>query len=45
MDTYYYDKEKKQMYKVCNVCNWPDNYIPNFILSYDRHILKLNSLD
>jgi hypothetical protein len=45
METYYYNKEKKQMYKVCNICVWSEDYEPNFILSYDRHILQLNSLD
>ncbi len=44
MDSYYYDYTKKLMYKVCNVCDWSGNINPVFEISYDEHILKLNSL-
>ena len=45
MDSYYYDKTKKVMYKVCNICNWSGNINPVFEISNDVHILKLNSLN
>jgi hypothetical protein len=44
MDSYYYDKTKKVMYKVCNVCDWSGNITPVFEISNDEHILKLNLL-
>jgi len=44
MDSYYYDKTKKIMYKVCNICDWKGDQNPVFEISRDQHILKLNSL-
>lgn len=44
MDSYYYDKLYKIMYKVCNVCDWTGDINPVFEITYDEHILKLNSL-
>jgi hypothetical protein len=44
MNSYYYDKTKKVMYKVCNVCDWSGNTTPIFEISDDKHILQLNSL-
>ncbi len=44
MDSYYYDVLRKNMYKICNVCDdWRD-INPTFEISTDEHILKLNSL-
>lgn len=44
MDSYYYDKTKRIMYKVCNICDWNGDINPVFEISRDEHILKLNSL-
>ena len=44
MDSYYYDKPNKLMYKVCNICDWSGDINPVFEISRDEHILKLNSL-
>lgn len=44
MDSYYYDKTKKTVYKVCNICSWYEDINPVFEISMDQHILKLNSL-
>jgi len=44
MDSYYYDKNKKIMYKVCDICGWSGDITPIFEISTDEHILKLNSL-
>ena len=44
MDSYYYDKTKRIMYKVCNICDWNGDINPVFEISMDQHILKLNSL-
>ena len=44
MDSYYYDKLTKVMYKVDRICNWNENPNPVFEISHDLHILKLNSL-
>lgn len=44
MDSYYYDKTTKVMYKVCNICDWSGDINPVFEISNDEHILKLNSL-
>ncbi len=44
MDSYYYDKTRKVMYKVSNICDWNEDIHPIFEISNDEHILKLNSL-
>ena len=44
MDSYYYDKTKRIMYKVCNICGWNGDINPVFEISRDQHILELNSL-
>lgn len=44
MDSYYYNKERKTMYKVSNVCDYTNNINPAFEVSYDRHIIELNNL-
>lgn len=43
-DSYYYDEVNQIMYKVSNTCLHAGNVQPHFIVSNDRHILKLNSL-
>lgn len=42
VDSYYYDKSKKRMYKVCNHCDWSGNVNPVFEISNDEHILQIN---
>ncbi len=44
MDSYYYDKKMRTMYKVSNVCSQYSSPNPIFEISKDEHILKLNSL-
>jgi hypothetical protein len=44
MDSFYYDKRTKTMYKLCNICDSSKNINPIFNISTDQHILKLNSL-
>lgn len=46
MDSYYYDKATKIMYKVCNVYDkYADKSIkPIFEVSTDEHILQINNL-
>lgn len=44
MDSYYYNKNTKFMYKVCNICDWSRNANPTFEISNDSHILRLNLL-
>jgi len=44
MDSYYYDKTNKVMYKVCNHCGWNGDINPVFEISKDEHILQFNSL-
>jgi len=46
MDSYYYHKETKTMYKVCIVYNKYRDHsiIPNFEVSTDAHILTLNHI-
>ena len=44
MDSYYYSKEKNTMYKVTNICDYSNNVTPNFEISQDQHIIKLNNL-
>lgn len=44
MDSYYYSKEKNKMYKVSNVCDYSNNVTPNFEISFDQKIIKLNNL-
>lgn len=44
MDSYYYDRKNRIMYKVCNICDWSKNVNPVFEISNDQHILQLNSL-
>ena len=45
MDSYYYDKTNKIMYKVCNICDSMSSDAPVFEISNDKHILLLNSID
>ena len=46
MDSYYYHKETKTMYKVCIVYDKYRDHsiIPNFEVSTDAHILSLNCI-
>jgi hypothetical protein len=46
MDSYYYDNDKKLLYKVCNVYDkYKDtSIVPIFEVSDDAHILTLNKL-
>ena len=45
MDSYYYNKNKKIMYKVHNINTRFDNSaIPTFEVSHDSYILKLNNI-
>ncbi len=44
-DSFYYDKKSGIMYEVDNSCPDDDKDItPLFEISYDQHIMKLNSL-
>ena len=38
VDSYYYEKTKKVMYKVCNICDWSGGINPVFEISRDVHI-------
>jgi hypothetical protein len=45
MDSYYYNKNNKTMYKVCNINTMFDkSTIPKFEVSYDSHILEINNI-
>lgn len=45
MDSYYYDKHNKTMYKVCNIITMSNkSEIPKFEVSYDSHILEINNI-
>ena len=45
MDSYYYDKNNKTMYKVSNIITMSDkSTIPKFEVSCDSHILEINNI-
>jgi hypothetical protein len=45
MDSYYYNKNNKTMYKVSNINTMFDkSTIPIFEVSYDSHILEINNI-